>query len=161
MLPFDAVSYFSSFFSALDREIKEGGRFVSCSGYGVSITSLEEVFLKVGGDHDLQQGTEATPAAATDVGASSSPKESTEVAAAAAAASAGDDNGETFDPEAPVPSSSPPYASRLSLGGGGSMHGGSGRRAEAAVHIQVYGLVWKRLRAAGNDVSQESSLRRN
>jgi ABC-type multidrug transport system ATPase subunit len=51
VLPFSAVKNFKNFFANFEAELR-GFQIV---GFGVSITSLEEVFLKVGGDHDLEE----------------------------------------------------------------------------------------------------------
>jgi len=74
VLPFDQVAQFPPLFEALDNGLCQ----FQAAGYGVTITSLEEVFLKVGGDHDLdsfQQQQEAA-AAATAGAASGSNKKS-------------------------------------------------------------------------------------
>lgn len=74
VLPFAAAASFAPFFSALDERLSDfnvvGYVFFSQSSaffkikyasnysfcrYGVSITSLEEVFLKTGSDHDLDE----------------------------------------------------------------------------------------------------------
>ena len=55
ILPFSSAQFFPGFFSALDECMSD----FCITGYGVAITSLEEVFLKTGGDHDLQ-GDDAT-----------------------------------------------------------------------------------------------------
>jgi len=49
VLPFDQVNAFSAFFPLLDADLSS----FDIVGYGVTITSLEEVFLRVGGDHSL------------------------------------------------------------------------------------------------------------
>ena len=66
VLPFDQVAQFPPLFEALDSSLDQ----FQVAGYGVTITSLEEVFLKVGGDHDLdsfntQQKSEAKTTGAT------------------------------------------------------------------------------------------------
>ena len=43
-LPFDAVSEFGMFFNKLDKSLKD----LKLSEYGVSVTSMEDVFLQVG-----------------------------------------------------------------------------------------------------------------
>jgi hypothetical protein len=43
------VSPFFQFFDSLEESLS----LLQVSGYGITITTLEEVFLKVGGDHDL------------------------------------------------------------------------------------------------------------
>jgi len=49
VLPFHQLPQFASFFEQFEENLQN----LSVSGYGITITSLEEVFLKVGGDHDL------------------------------------------------------------------------------------------------------------
>lgn len=49
MLPFSAVKYFSSFFETLESKLPS----FKVSNFGVTITSLEDVFLKVGEDHSV------------------------------------------------------------------------------------------------------------
>ena len=51
VLPFSAVKSFKAFFTDFEAQLS-GFQII---GFGVSITSLEEVFLKVGGDHDLEE----------------------------------------------------------------------------------------------------------
>jgi hypothetical protein len=48
-LPFDSVKLFGPFFSALEKGLNEH----DVSNFGVTITSLEDVFLKVGEDHSV------------------------------------------------------------------------------------------------------------
>ncbi|XP_045462662.1 phospholipid-transporting ATPase ABCA3-like isoform X2 [Harmonia axyridis] len=48
LLPEDAVSVFEDMFRELERSQKELG----VNSYGVSLTTLEEVFMKVGADHE-------------------------------------------------------------------------------------------------------------
>jgi ABC-type multidrug transport system ATPase subunit len=48
-LPFSTVSKFGEFFTRLDSNLKA----LSVSTYGINITSLEDVFLKVGEDHSV------------------------------------------------------------------------------------------------------------
>ena len=50
VLPFDGVGRFGAFFSALDAEQARFG----VVGYGVAITDLEEVFLRVGEDRTVK-----------------------------------------------------------------------------------------------------------
>jgi hypothetical protein len=49
-LPFSTVGKFGKFFTGLEKEIHS----LAVTAFGVNITSLEEVFLKVGGDHTVE-----------------------------------------------------------------------------------------------------------
>jgi len=49
VFPFDSIGSFGSFFESFDHHLVS----LEVVGYGLTITSLEEVFLKVGGDEDL------------------------------------------------------------------------------------------------------------
>jgi hypothetical protein len=49
VLPFDSAGKFKALFEKFDANLSK----FNIEGYGITITSLEEVFLKVGGDHDL------------------------------------------------------------------------------------------------------------
>jgi ATP-binding cassette, subfamily A (ABC1), member 3 len=48
-LPFDAVNQFGQFFNYIEKNLKKLG----IETFGVTITSLEDVFLEVGGDHSV------------------------------------------------------------------------------------------------------------
>ena len=50
VLPFDKVSYFGDFFLALSRDLSRLG----LASFGVSLPSMEDVFLKVGADHTVK-----------------------------------------------------------------------------------------------------------
>jgi len=53
-LPFQTVSKFGPFFTKLDSSLGS----LKCTNYGVTITSLEDVFLKVGEDHTVTPNQE-------------------------------------------------------------------------------------------------------
>jgi ATP-binding cassette subfamily A (ABC1) protein 3 len=55
-LPFKSVDKFGDFFNALEVEQQS----LNITSYGVTITSLEDVFLKVGGDHTVTPTEETT-----------------------------------------------------------------------------------------------------
>jgi ATP-binding cassette subfamily A (ABC1) protein 3 len=54
-LPFHTVHQFGRFFTALDARMRQ----LNVLNYGVTITSLEDVFLKVGEDHTVRPQTSA------------------------------------------------------------------------------------------------------
>lgn len=56
-LPFDTVKLFGPFFTALEDKLSSLG----VTKFGVTITSLEDVFLKVGEDHTVTPQTTAAP----------------------------------------------------------------------------------------------------
>jgi ATP-binding cassette, subfamily A (ABC1), member 3 len=49
MLPFDSIKHFGAFFTRLSAELDT----LQVKKFGVMITSLEDVFLKVGEDHSV------------------------------------------------------------------------------------------------------------
>jgi hypothetical protein len=49
ILPFESVKYFGQFFTKLENNLGDLG----LTNFGVTITSLEDVFLKVGEDHTV------------------------------------------------------------------------------------------------------------
>jgi ABC-type multidrug transport system ATPase subunit len=53
-LPFDSVAYFGAFFTILEGDLYK----YHVSNFGVTITSLEDVFLKVGEDHSVKPKAE-------------------------------------------------------------------------------------------------------
>ncbi|CAE7418986.1 ABCA3 [Symbiodinium microadriaticum] len=58
MLPFDSIGHFGSFFTRLGGDMKS----LHVKKFGVMITSLEDVFLKVGEDHSVTpQGHDYLP----------------------------------------------------------------------------------------------------
>jgi ATP-binding cassette subfamily A (ABC1) protein 3 len=60
-LPFQSVDKFGTFFNALEVEHSS----FNITSYGVTITSLEDVFLKVGGDHTVTPKEEIINAVST------------------------------------------------------------------------------------------------
>lgn len=58
VLPFDSISHFGAFFTQLTQDLTS----LHVKKFGVMITSLEDVFLKVGEDHSVTpQGHEYLP----------------------------------------------------------------------------------------------------
>lgn len=53
-IPFEASNTFSDMFAELDNSLQT----IGVSSYGIAVTSLEDVFLKVGADHSKDQKTE-------------------------------------------------------------------------------------------------------
>ena len=49
ILPFKEVTYFGNFFLQLEKDLRK----LQISSFGVSLPSLEDVFLKVGSDHTV------------------------------------------------------------------------------------------------------------
>ena len=50
ILPYSSLLSFSGYFSALDENVET----LNVANYGVAMPTLEEVFLRTGGDHDLE-----------------------------------------------------------------------------------------------------------
>lgn len=54
ILPSDSVSAFPDLFSLLDQHIKKEVETVGIEGYGISMTTLEEVFLTLSGENEME-----------------------------------------------------------------------------------------------------------
>ena len=52
-LPYDTISYFGEFFAVLEKDFDKFG----VKGFGINLTTLEDVFLKVGEDHTVKPKT--------------------------------------------------------------------------------------------------------
>ena len=61
-LPFEQSGLFANMFQALDESEKKDN--IGINSYGISVTTLEEVFLKIGGDNEpIVEGAEEAKAA--------------------------------------------------------------------------------------------------